>query len=180
MVTARQRQVPPNTLGGILIFAALAYQIAAFGVYWLVTGQWTIGQGGRLTDLGSLLFVGPLLVVTAGLIAGPRPGLRRFFEEPVTVALSPERLAVRGGGLAQLVITWDAVGGISVVGTGQAATHVLDVTARELVALPAWFDAVSTRRRTTLPELTMAMRPDRYRPLDERRPQRGCLLREVP
>jgi hypothetical protein len=170
----------PNTLGMILLMSSVAYQFAAFGVYWLVTGSGTIGVGGTLTGIGDLLFVGPTLLASAGLVVGPRGWVRRFFHDRVVVTLSWDGLETRGGRPGERFVPWEEIGGISVVGQGEQATRVFDVVGRDLITLPAAFNAGASRRNTTIAEMALAVRPDRYQPIDVRRPRVGCLLRSVP
>jgi hypothetical protein len=179
-LTGRQRNVLPNTLGMILLMSALIYQFAAFGVYWLVTGSGTIGVGGTLTGLGNLLFLVPLPFVCAGLFVGPRGWFGRFFRDPVIVTASRSGLAISRGKPGDRVVPWEDVGGISVLGQGEEATRVFDVQGWDTITLPAAFNAGASRRNTTIAEMAIAVRPDRYRPIDERRPRRGCVLRSVP
>jgi hypothetical protein len=179
-LTGRQRNVKPNTLGLILGMSMVVYEFAAFGVYWLVTGSGTIGVGGTLTGIGTLLFLGPMALVFAGLLVGPRGWMRRFFRDPVIVTLSWDGLATRAGWPGERFVPWEEIGGISVVGQGEEATRVFDVHGQDTIALPAAFNAGPSRRNTTIAEMAIAVRPDRYRPIDERRPRRACVLRSLP
>jgi hypothetical protein len=160
------------TIGGVWFFAG-------FVVYWLVTGSWTIGVGGRMSNLGGLVWVGPLVVGTALILVGPRGRLRALWQprttlrvDPVGLAWEPERL----GGRAPGSVTWSDVEGLrprlwSARSTLSVECQLLGHDGAVLATLPErWrrIDGAGTgsrwwRREDRLTELAVAVRPDRYR-----------------
>ena len=62
MATVRLRgAAEPNGLHGLVMVAVVIYTFAGFWVYWLKTGHTTVGEGGTVTTVGSLVWIGPLM-----------------------------------------------------------------------------------------------------------------------
>jgi hypothetical protein len=179
-VELRVRHADPSPVLGLFGLLLLAYTFAGFGVYYLLTGSTTVGVGGRVTDLGGLIWFGPLfvgwLVMLLGVDRGP---FRRLY-------LPRTRLLATGDGLAWRSPTtdgeaaWAEIGGVSSVGGGPGRlTTVYEPGGRPLAELRGEFEDVRTRDRRSVPERIVELHPDRFEPVDPARPADGCARREA-
>lgn len=62
----------PKPLLVLVGMAVIAYTFAGFFVYWLITGSGTVGIGGRVSDLGSFIWAGPLFAWLTVYLTGRR------------------------------------------------------------------------------------------------------------
>lgn len=82
----------------ILVIAGGIWFFAGFVVYRLVTGSWTIGVGGRMSNLGGLLWIGPLIVGVALILIGRHGKLRALWRPRLTLQVDRDGLAWRADG----------------------------------------------------------------------------------
>jgi hypothetical protein len=159
----------PRVLTIVLGVLALAYIFAGFYVYWLKTGYWTTGEGGTVSNLGGLVWFGPLFGWLALYIIGPVGPLSRLWRMAGTVRLDERGIgwAVDGkSGSAQ----WSEIAfvdGTTVYGMTSGAL-LRDSQGRSIAELPADVKRVGPRRRRffverrSLFDLILEARPDRY------------------
>lgn len=166
----RQTVSDPMPLFTIVGMAVVVYTFAGFFVYWLITGSGTVGIGGRVSDLGSVIWAGPLFAWGAIYLTGRRGPFIRLWREPVTVTVDSQTLAWNGDGTTGST-SWDAVAEIrpSLRVTMRDAIFVAVEAAdgQTIACLPMKLTEVDGSRwrphRTTLIDLAVAVRPDRFR-----------------
>lgn len=104
----RQTVSDPKPLFAIVGMAVVVYTFAGFFVYWLITGSGTVGIRGRVSDLGSVVWAGPLFAWGAVYLTGRRGPFIRLWREPVTVTVDSQTLTWIGDGTTGCT-SWDAV-----------------------------------------------------------------------
>jgi hypothetical protein len=166
---------------GILSYAVLAYTIAGFVVFWLVTGSGTIGEGGTWTTLGGIVWVGPIFAWFAVWVAGPRGELRRLWARPVRITIDRDGIAWTLSNLGAGTCSWSGLGGVSSGVDHRVRWRVVfGVDGTELFGFAAPLVDEATGRRAELPNLVSRARPDLFEPLDARHPGRACVRRSAP
>jgi hypothetical protein len=116
----------------ILSGAGLLYGFAGGGVYWWITGSGVVGEGGNVTPLGVLLWMGPVALLAAPLYVPPIGPFRRLWQPLRTITFGSETLSWSVGGLEsslpwhEVVDVYPDTGSCVVVGAGR----------REIVRLP--------------------------------------------
>lgn len=165
----RQSEVDPSPVLMLVTIAVLTYVFAGFGVYWSITGSGTIGVGGRMSNVGELVWIGPIMVWFVIMLIGRRGSFTRLWRQPATLTVDAESLAWNVGGRPGST-TWDAISAIRprLWDPARSSTHAsIETTGGDVVAVlplrlteidgPRW-----RRRRTTLVDLAVAQRPDRF------------------
>ncbi|HEX5823285.1 MAG TPA: hypothetical protein VFY18_02395 [Candidatus Limnocylindrales bacterium] len=174
-----QREAEVGHALQILLTVALIWFFAGFAVYWLVTGSWTIGVGGRMSSLGGLLWVGPLVIGLVLILAGPRGRLHALWRPRTTLRVDRLGLAweaERPDGRAPGSVSWSDVEGLrprlwSARSSLSVECQVLGPRGALLATLPERWKRVDGPRTGArfhggddrLTELAVAVRPDRYR-----------------
>jgi hypothetical protein len=174
----RQKQAAPNGRFGLLAGAALAFFCLGFVAYWWRTGSWTI-EAGTISNLGALVWFGPLLIgFTTTLLIGDRGPFRAFYHPRTTLTVSADGLGwwTAKGGAQRLA--WSELGGVSRFTNKSTTTEtVFDVSGREIVTLEGPFAIEGSRRAVSLPAVILDARPREFFALDPNHPERGCLTR---
>ena len=105
---------------GVLTVAAIVYTFAGFWVYWLRTGETTVGDGGFLSSLGGLVWMGPLLAWgIVYLLIGDRGPFKALYLTRSTVDVSDRGLSWWTP-TAESQWSWNSIGGVSCLGDGTA------------------------------------------------------------
>jgi len=175
----RLRQANPtgNGLLGLILTAILVYTVAGFGVYWLQTGSTTIGQGGRLADLGGLVWFGPIAIVFPALVAiGDRGPFRALHDARTTITVGPDGIAWWTARAGDGHLAWPQVGGVSRTRTRYRTTERVFLRAgAEAVSFEGPFTVEGRPRSVSLPAIFLEARPTSFVPIDPRHPERGCV-----
>jgi hypothetical protein len=163
---------------GVLMAGAVIYTFAGFWVYWLRTGQTRVGDGGTVSDIGSLVWLGPLIAIyLAYAVVGDRGPFRVLYLPRSTVDVGHDGLSWRTPAGA-MRLDWEAIGGVSCLGdaTGQATT-VYDPAGIELGSITGAMVDTRTRRPSRLPEAILEVRLDLFEALNPKHPGNGCVRR---
>jgi hypothetical protein len=173
----------PSTLGFAAILVGLLWPFIGFLVYWTRTGSTTVLPD-TLTNAGGLVLLGPLVVVWAILLVGPRGPLVPFFRRWDDIELDQATIAWTQPGSERTAVPWSEVGGAETGGGGTMPhTEIVDMTGQSLARIDGWqFRDRASGRRGTLPAAIVAVRPDRYE-LEPRRRGHGyvaCIVRLPP
>jgi hypothetical protein len=180
-VRLRHQVAEPNGLHGILMVAVLVITFGGAFVYWLRTGSGTVGDGGTVSNIGGLVWFGPLFLwVVVYFFIGDRGPFAALY-------LPRSTIDVRDDGISWTTPKgtdrwdWDAIGGISCLGdgTGQATT-VFDPSGVELGSIAGPFADQRTKRAVRLPDLILERRLDLFEAVDARNPGNGCVRRQTP
>jgi hypothetical protein len=174
-----QREAEVGRALAVLLTVAVVWPFAGFVVYWLVTGSWTIGVGGRMSNLGGLLWVGSLVVAAALARLGPRGKLRALWQPRLTLRVDRVGLAwqtERPDGRASGSVAWSDVDGLrrrlwNARSSTSVECQLLGPGDAVLATLPERWRRVDDRRpgsawgrgERRLTEIAVAVRPDRYR-----------------
>jgi hypothetical protein len=166
---------------GVVTWSTLAYTLAGFGVFWLLTGSTTIGHGGAFTGAGDIVWMGPLLVCGGVWLVGPRGWLRRLWARPVRITIDRDGLAWTLANRSAGACPWADLGGVSSgVDHRSRWRAVFYRDGKELFGFAAPLVDETTGRRVQLPVLISDLRPDLFEPLDPRHPERACVRRTAP
>lgn len=157
------------------------YTFAGACVYQSITGSTTVGVDGRVSNLGTLVWFGPLVVGTAVMLfARDRGPFRRLYLPRASVQATVDDLAWSSA-MSAGAATWAEIGGVSSVGDGPGrTTTVYGLVGEPLAELRGEFEDVRTRDRRSVTLRILDLRPDRYEPVDPSRPGDGCVWRDAP
>ncbi len=158
--------------------AIIVYTFAGFWVYWLRTGETTVGHGGTLSSLGGLVWTGPLFAwAVVYFFIGDRGPFRALYLPRSTVDVGDDGLSWWTP-TAESRWGWDAIGGVSCLGDGTAqATTVYDPAGVELGSITGPMTDTRTRRASRLPEVILEVRLDLFEALNPKYPGNGCVRR---
>jgi hypothetical protein len=139
-------------------------------VYRLITGSSKVGYGGTVSNTGELLWFGPIFAWLIVYAIGRRGPFTRLWFEPISIALDREGLTWSQGGETKTT-SWDTVAKItpSIWETTKEASYatILATDGRTIAKIPTLLTELERtgwrRRRTTLMDLAVATRPDRFR-----------------
>jgi hypothetical protein len=161
---------------GAMGLGLLAYTFAGFWVYWLVTGQTRVGDGGTVTPIGGLVWLGPIMAfVLIHLVVQDRGPFRTLYLPRSTVKIGNGELAWRTPSGAKRW-DWDAIGRVSCLGDGTGQiTMVYDPTGVELGSISGALVDQLTRRVTRLPTVIVEVRPDLFQAINPDHPGNGCV-----
>lgn len=169
--TYRQTVLDPRPIVVLATIGVIAYTFAGFFVYWLITGSGTIGIGGRVSDFGSVIWLGPFFVLGAVYLIGRRGPFAVLWREPIIVSVNGQTLAWEEEGRSGST-SWDAVTEIrprfTFLTTREAVfVSIAAADGHTIIDLPMTLTEVERvgwrRRKTTLLDLAVAYRPDRFR-----------------
>ena len=168
-----QRETEIGRAVQILVIAGGVWFFAGFVVYWLVTGSWTIGVGGRISNLGGLLWIGPLIVGVALILIGPHGKLRTLWKPRLRLQVDRVGLAWEAegpDGREAGSVAWSDVDRLrprfwSTRGSLSVECQLLGPRGTVLATLPERWSRVDGRGRGEhrLTQIAVAVRPDRYR-----------------
>lgn len=179
-VRLRHRMAEPNGRMGALLLGLLIYTFAGFWVYWLKTGHTTVGVGGRITLIGELVWIGPLMAW--GLlyfVIGDRGPFKALYLPRSTVDIGHDGLSWWAPTAASQW-DWEAIGGVSCLGDGTGqVTSVYDPTGVELGSITGAMADRRTRRAARLPEAILEVRLDLFEALNPKYPGNGCVRRSA-
>ena len=163
---------------GALMLGILVYTFAGFWVYWLGTGSTTVGVGGRVSDLGGLVWMGPIITLGLVLLAiGDRGPFKVLYLPRSTVDLGDDGLSWWTPSAAGRA-AWGSIGGVSCLGdnAGQITT-VFDPTGAEIWSITGVMSDQRTGRAARLPDVILEVRLDQFEAVDPKRPGNGCVRR---
>jgi hypothetical protein len=176
----RQARPTENARLGLLAFATIGYLFAGFGVYWLKTGSWTVGEGGTVSNLGAFIWLVPALLFLLVLVLKDRGPFRAFYDPRSTVTVGPDGLAWWTAKSGDGRLAWSGLGGTSrIEGQGKTYEPVYSITGEEVVAFEGPFKVQGRRTSVSLPAIILEVRPKAFDPIDSRHPERGCVIRSV-
>jgi hypothetical protein len=179
-VRLRQRVAEPNGLMGAITMGVVIYVFAGFWVYWLKTGQTTVGVGGRITTIGELVWIAPLMVW--GLlyfVIEDRGPFQALYVPRSTVEVGDDGLSWHTPTAANRW-DWEAIGGVSCLGEKAAqTTTVFDSAGVELGSISGVMVDTRTRRASRLPETILDVRRDMFEALNPTYPGNGCVRRSA-
>lgn len=159
----RQDHPALNGIGLVVLYAFLAWPLIGFWVYWLRTGLWTI-RGGTISDVGTLVWFGPLFLGVFLVAMSPRGPLRWLFEPPYEVSLDEHVIAWARPDGAVRSTDWGNVGGVATAGYELSwDTIVRDLAGEEVIRFSGLsFRDLRTGWKGRLPSAVILVRPDRY------------------
>ncbi len=163
---------------GALSLGILIYTFAGFGVYWLGTGSTTVGVGGSVSNLGGLVWLGPIMALTLVLLAiGDRGPFKVLYLPRPTVDLSDDGLSLWTPTVASRW-DWNAIGGVSCLGDGTGLlTTVYGPTGEALGSITGVMTDLRTGRAARLPDVILELRLHEFEAVDARKPGNGCVRR---
>jgi hypothetical protein len=174
------------------MIGALIVVFGGFAVLKVVSGSASIGDRGSVSDLGFIVWFGPILVIGLLLLVGPRGPASRLYRARILVSLDADGIAwwVEGQPGSPNRAAWSSIVAVREafsVRFDDADCRLVDPSGNTIAWLPGLLvrvDPPDHRSRPTsyktlwLPSLVIAMRPDRYR--RRRRPTTQAVLRTHP
>ncbi len=163
MLPLRQAGRPdPGNFFSLAAGAIIIYIFAGFFVYWQKTGSWTIGTGGHMTDLGALIWLGPLVVWMGVYLVGPRGPFTRLWYPPARMNVDRDGIEWNVDGQTGRV-TWSDVREVGDRMSSREATNcsIKNLDGRTLARVPARVVGPSGVRQS-LVNLVIEARPDLF------------------
>jgi hypothetical protein len=166
----RQSDLDGHPVFVLITVGVILYVFAGFFVYWLITGSGKIGYGGTISGIGELVWMGPLFAWGLVYAIGRRGPFARLWLEPIIVSTSHDRLWWTQGDSVSSA-DWDAIATIrsSLFEWWKSQRYVM-VAAPDgsiIAKLPMWLTDIEhsgrRRKRTSMMDLAIAARPDRFR-----------------
>ena len=174
----RQAQPAWNGRFGLLALATVAYIFAGFGVYWLRTGSWTVGDGGTVSNLGGLIWFFPAVGFLAIVLVRDRGMFRALYDPRTTVVVGPDGLAWWTAKAGDGRLAWSELGGVSrFKARYNTFEPVYAISGAEIVGFEGPFNLEGRRKSVNLPTIILEARPNDYVPIDPKHPERGCVIR---
>jgi hypothetical protein len=166
----RQSKLDPHPFFTLVSVGIIVYIFAGFFVYWLITGSSEVGYGGTVSNIGELVWFGPIFVWLGVYAIGRRGPFARFWFEPFTISVDRQGLTWRQGDETSGT-SWDVVATIkpSLWEKTKEASYatILASDGRIIAKVPTALIEIERtgwrRRRTTLMDLAAATRPDLFR-----------------
>jgi hypothetical protein len=137
-IAYRQERLDPGPLLSVGVFVVLAWTFGGSGVYWLMTGSLTVGEGGPISNVAGAIWFGPLFAWGFLWFMGARGPFRRLWHTPSSFTIDRAGISWSEGG-RPMFVDWLAVGGWAYRDLSSDARNgaVLGPQGEELGRLPA-------------------------------------------